>query len=156
MNRHVLLGIAATLLIAGLSVPSFGQAIAESALTHAFSSTVTTQAGSTLGRSLNQATAATQSRIANTVPGRIQPNAQRSAAPSQAKMAAVPKTAMGGTMGLTIRGGQVTGGREQFITQCHCANEARASAGQYGASVKISRAFYCRSPKMVNCLSPAT
>jgi len=111
MNRHVLLGIAADLVIAGLSVPSFGQAIAESALTHAFSSTVTTQAGSTLGRSLNQATAATQSRIANTVPGRIQPNAHRSTAPSQAKMAAVPKTAMGGTMGLTIRGGQVTGGK---------------------------------------------
>ena len=125
MNRPVLLGIASALVIAGLSLSSFGQAIAESALTHAFSSTATTQAGSTLGRSLNQATGATQARIANTVPGRIQPNAQRSTAPSQARMAAVPKTAMGGSMGLTIKGGQVTGGNSVAKT----ANNATRNVG---------------------------
>jgi hypothetical protein len=132
MNRPVLLGPAATLLIAGLSVPSFGQALAESALTHAFSSTATTQAGSTLGRSLNQATAATQSRIATTMSGRIQPNAQRPGSPNQPKMAAVPKTAMGGTMGLTIRGGQVTGGN----TAKSASNATRNVSGSQKQELK--------------------
>jgi hypothetical protein len=111
MKRRVLLGIAVNLVMAGLSVTAFGQAIAESALTHAFSSTVTNQAASTLGRSLNQATGATQARISNTVPGRLHPNVQKPASPTQARMAAaVPRTTMPGTLGLTVRGGQVTCG----------------------------------------------
>jgi hypothetical protein len=113
MKRRILLGIPAALTFS-FCLPCFAQAIAESALTHALSSTATTQAGSTLGRSLNQATAATQSRISNTmntVSGRIQSNGQRPASPTQSKLAAAPKTNFGGTMGLTIRGGQMTGAR---------------------------------------------
>jgi hypothetical protein len=141
MKRRILLGIAATLVIGVLSGNVFGQAIAESALIHAFSSTATTQAGTTLGRSLNQATGATQSRIANVMPTRIQPGAQRPASANQAKMAAVPKTAMGGTMGLTIRGGQVTGG-----TTTKTANNATRNVGaspkqelQPGNTVPVSK-----------------
>jgi uncharacterized protein YpuA (DUF1002 family) len=109
MKSRVLFGIAGILVVAGLSVSAAGQAIAESALTHAFSSTVTTQAGSTLGRSLNQATGATQARMSGAM-NRVQQNVQRPAMQNQAKVASVPRTAMPGNLGLTIRGGQVTCG----------------------------------------------
>ena len=118
MKRRIALGIAAGLLIGGFCIPCFGQAIAESALTHVLSSTATTQAGSTLGRSLNQATAATQSHISNTmntVSGRIQSNTPRTASPSQSKIAAAAKTNVGGNMGLTIRGGRVSGGNNANV-----------------------------------------
>jgi hypothetical protein len=118
MKRRILLGIATSVVVGGLSGSVFGQAIAESALTHVLSSTATTQAGSTLGRSLNQATAATQSRISSTMStaaSRMQPNAQRAGSASQTKMAIAPKTTMGGTMGLTIRGGRVSGGNNANV-----------------------------------------
>jgi hypothetical protein len=74
MKTRVLLGV--IILTLG-SVPAFSQAAAESALTHAVSTTSTINAGSILNRGTKQATGQLQDRLSTSVRPGLQHNDQR-------------------------------------------------------------------------------
>jgi hypothetical protein len=83
MRKRVLLraGLAVAVALCGLSTLAFAQAAAESALIHSMSSTATVQAGSSLGRALNQSGAQLgvriQQRTSNAQPLRAAHSTQR-------------------------------------------------------------------------------
>jgi hypothetical protein len=74
MKTQILLGV---IILTSVSVPAFSQAAAESALTHAMSTTSTINAGSILNRGTKQAAGQLQDRLSTSVRPGLQHNDQR-------------------------------------------------------------------------------
>lgn len=101
MRKHVLLRMTATVALGTIPATAFAQAAAESALVHAFSSTMTVGASTALQRSTNQAVGNIQGRMTNSVRSGVQPTTPKLRTRTQASAAAFRAAA---PLSITVRG----------------------------------------------------
>jgi len=141
MDRKVLLGITLTLAFTTLSLPASSQAVAESVLLGAGSSTAAVKAGSALNSSLNQSSKQLAGRIQQQVSQPRQPNTPQSAKnllpKSQTASIAVRSAPQLGPMIVSLQGAE---------PNCSLTNE-QTSTRQGNAAAEESR---------TNCVSQNT
>jgi hypothetical protein len=108
MKRHAAIYWLLTIITVILAVPGvFAQAAAESALINSMSSTSTANAGTTLGRALNQATGNVQQHTSTVLQGAGVRNSTNTHVNRPVTAATSRMQPLAGGLGISVRGGQL-------------------------------------------------
>jgi hypothetical protein len=108
MKKHALIYLFAIIVALGLGVSSArAQAAAESALINSMSSTATANAGTALGRAINQASGNVQQRTSKALEGAGVRNAPKTQVSHPVITATGRLQSVPGGLGISVRGGQL-------------------------------------------------
>jgi hypothetical protein len=124
MNRRILLGMTFTLALAGLPMPAFAQAAAESVLLNGASAGATAKFGSQLGSALNQSSkqlAGSVQQQIHPAPGKVSPAGARPVSKSPVQGTAV-------RAGATPAQGPMIASIQGAATRCAPTNQTASTA----------------------------